>query len=381
MAYFDLWCAALQPLEIDCDAFFRDLREIRRDVEASLGDEDLSHVHWVERVGHAATAIGLLTAWFPNPISMASLALGRSTSWLLMHHVGHRGYDKVPNIPERLTARGFGAGWRRFIDWPDWMMPDAWKYEHNVLHHTNTGELKDPDLIERNTEFLRDAKIPVAFKYAAMAALAVSWRASYYAPTTIQVWLARGKNLPEGEWPKDYLWTLIAKCYAPYAALQFVALPALYAPLGPLAMGSALINSLGAEALANLHTFIVVGPNHTGDDLHRFDEPARSKAEAAVRQVLGSVNYACGSELVDYAHLYLNYQIEHHLFPDIPMARYREIQPRVKALCAKHGIPYIQEGVFTRVKKMLSVAVGKTSMKRVRSIGRQREVSAAAAAE
>ena len=99
---------------------------------------------------------------------------------------------------------------------------------------------------------------------------------------------------------------------------------------------------------------------------------------AAVRQVLGSVNYACGSELVDFAHLYLNYQIEHHLFPDIPMARYREIQPRVKALCAKHGIPYIQEGVFSRVKKMLSVAVGKTSMRRVRSLMKPREMAAAA---
>jgi fatty acid desaturase len=355
--------------DIDCDAFFRDLREIRRDVEGVLGEEDVAHVRWVERVGHAATAVGLLTAWFPNPVSMAGLALGRSTSWLLMHHVGHRGYDKVPNIPERLTARGFGAGLRRFLDWPDWMMPDAWKYEHNVLHHTNTGEEKDPDLIERNSEFLRKAPVPVALKYAGMGLLAVSWRATYYAPTTIAVWLARGKNLPEGTTPPGYLRTLLGKCYAPYAALQFVALPALYAPLGPLAMASALVNSLGAEALANLHTFIVVGPNHTGDDLLRFDEPARSKAEAAVRQVLGSVNYRCGSELVDFAHLYLNYQIEHHLFPDIPMARYREIQPRVKALCEKHGIPYIQEGVFSRVRKMLAVAVGKTSMKRVKGVG------------
>lgn len=377
-----LWCAALHSgnigLDIDCDAFFRDLRNIRRDVEASLGEEDVAHVRWVERVGRAATVVGLATAWVPNPVSTAALALGRSTSWLLMHHVGHRGYDRVPGIPARLTSRGFAAGWRRFVDWPDWMTPDAWKYEHNVLHHTNTGELEDPDLIERNTEDLRSAPIPVVFKYAAMGFLAVTWRASYYAPKTIRVWLARGKDLPDDATPPGFAWTLLAKCYAPYAAMQFVALPALYAPLGPLAMASAFVNSVGAEALSNLHTFIVVGPNHTGDDLHRFDEPARSKAEAAVRQVLGSVNYRCGSELVDFAHLYLNYQIEHHLFPDVPMARYREIQPRVKALCAKHGIPYIQEGVFARVKKMLSVAVGKTSMKRIRGLTKTREFSAAA---
>ncbi|MCW5835931.1 MAG: fatty acid desaturase [Labilithrix sp.] len=355
------------PGTIDCDAFFRELRAIRLEVESSYGEEDVAHVRWIERAGRAATALGLATAWAPNPVSMAALALGRSTSWLLMHHVGHRGYDRVPGIPERHTSRGFAAGWRRMLDGPDWMLPDAWKYEHNVLHHTNTGELRDPDLIERNTEGLRDADVPVALKYVAMGLLAVTWRASYYAPTTIRAWLARGRDGAAA--PPGYLATLIGRCYAPDTLVQFVALPALYAPLGPLAVASALVNSLGAEALANLHTFLVVGPNHSGDDLYRFDEPARSKAEAAVRQVLGSVNYQTGSELVDYAHLYLNYQIEHHLFPDMPMARYRQIQPKVAALCAKHGIPYVQESVFARARKMLDVAVGKTSMKRARSVG------------
>ena len=358
------------PSTIDCDAFFKELRAIRRDVEASLGEEDIAHVKWIEKIGRIATAVGLATAWVPNPISMAGLGLGRCTAWLLMHHVGHRGYDRVPGIPERLTSRGFAAGKRRFLDWPDWMLPDAWKYEHNVLHHTNTGELKDPDLIERNTEDLRDVKIPVALKYVAMAGLAVSWRATYYAPTTIKVWLQRGRN---DDAAPGYLKTLLLRCYAPYTFVQFVALPALYAPLGPFAVASAFLNSLGAEAIANAHTFLVVGPNHTGDDLYRFDEPARSHAESAVRQVLGSVNYALGTELIDYAHLYLNYQIEHHLFPDIPMARYREIQPRVKDLCAKHGIPYVQESVWKRAKKLVDIAVGKTSMKRVRNVGTARK--------
>ncbi|MBX3228662.1 MAG: fatty acid desaturase [Labilithrix sp.] len=357
------------PSAVDCDAFFRDLRAIRREVETSYGEEDVAHVRFIERFGRASTALGLATAWFPNPLSMAALAFGRSTSWLLMHHVGHRGYDRVPGIPEHLTSRGFAAGRRRFLDWPDWMLPEAWKYEHNVLHHTNTGELKDPDLIERNTEVLRDMRAPAAFKYGVMGLLAMTWRASYYAPTTIRVWLQRGTDLTGEENPPGYFKTLLLHCYAPYALFQFVALPALFAPLGPLAMASALVNSLGAEAITNVHTFLVVGPNHTGDDLYRFDEPARSHAEAAVRQVLGSVNYATGSELVDYAHLYLNYQVEHHLFPDIPMARYRQIQPKIEALCAKHGIPYVKESVWSRARKMLSVAVGKTSMKRVRNVG------------
>jgi hypothetical protein len=35
----------------------------------------------------------------------------------------------------------------------------------------------------------------------------------------------------------------------------------------------------------------------------------------------------------------LCYQIEHHLFPDLPSNRYAEIATRVRALCARFGLP------------------------------------------
>jgi fatty acid desaturase len=357
------------PDSIDCDGFFRELRAIRLEVEAALGDDDIRHLRRLERVGRAATCVGLATAWVPNPVSMAALALGRSTRWLLMHHVGHRGYDRVPGVPPRYTSRVFATGWRRMVDWPDWMLPEAWKYEHNVLHHTHTGELSDPDLIERNAESLRDANLPLVVKLAGLGFLAVTWRSFYYAPNTVKAWLERGKEPSDGKHP-GYTRTLWLRGYTPYALLQFGALPALFLPLGPLAVGSAFVNSLGAEALTNLHTFMVVGPNHTGEDLYRFDSRPRSKAESAVRQVLGSANYATGGDVVDYAHLWLNYQIEHHLFPDLPMLRYRQIKPKIQALCAKYGIPYLQESVFTRARKMVAVAVGRASMRRADAIGR-----------
>lgn len=362
------------PTTIDCDAFFRELRGIRREAEASLGEEDLRHLRRTELYGRLATGVGLAMAWFPNPLSMAALSLGRSTRWIVMHHVGHRGYDKVPGVPKHRTSRGFAAGLRRFLDWPDWMLPEAWKYEHNVLHHTHTGELADPDLVERNTHWVRALPLPKPVKAVGMALLGMYWKPFYYAPNTTQTWLSRGKSLAftaeETAKPKGYKRTLYLRCYAPYVLLQFVGLPALFLPLGPLAVASAFVNSLGAEALTNLHTFLVVGPNHTGDDLYRFDTPAVSKAEAAVRQVLGSVNYATGTEGVDFAHLWLNYQIEHHLFPDLPMLQYRRIQPKVKALCAKHGIPYVQESLWKRAKQLISVSIGRSSMKVASRVGR-----------
>ncbi len=374
--------APFDPRAVDIDGFLAEIKTLRDEVDASISVEDFEHLKKFERIGRAATLLGLATAWVPNPLSMCALSLGRSTRWIVMHHVGHKGYDKVPGIPKRYTAKMFGRGKRRFLDWTDWMIPEAWNYEHNILHHGNTGETRDPDLVERNTEWLRSSGWPMPVRHAIIAALAVSWRFSYYAPNTFFEWRSRNDGTEAGEAKANHdrhdVRDLILKCYLPYGGLHFVAMPLMYLPLGPLAAWSALVNSIGAEALTNLHTFLVVGPNHTGEDLFRFEDRPFSKADGILRQVLGSVNYATGGDLTDYAHLWLNYQIEHHIFPDIPMLKYRMVQPKVKALCAKYGIPYIQESVWTRAKKMVDVAVGTATMKRAKGFAaKKRAVSTA----
>jgi len=124
-----------------------------------------------------------------------------------------------------------------------------------------------------------------------------------------------------------------------------------------------LLTSLLAEVLTNLHTFLVIVPNHTGDDVYRFNEPIKNQQEFYYRQVVGSVNYKTGSDLNDFLHGWLNYQIEHHLWPSLPLSQYQKLQPEVKALCEKHGIVYRQESVFKRLIKAVDVMVGKTSMR------------------
>jgi fatty acid desaturase len=112
---------------------------------------------------------------------------------------------------------------------------------------------------------------------------------------------------------------------------------------------------------------MIIAPNHTGSDLFRFDHHYKNKQEFYVNQVLGTVNYTTGNDWIDYPQMWLNYQIEHHLIPNLPMTKYQEIQPRVQALCKKYNLPYIQESVFTRFKKFLHVCVGKGTMVRVPS--------------
>lgn len=349
------------PSSVDLDAFLKDVLALGEELRASLGEEDLAHLKKLERWGRTATAIGAATAWIaPNPLSAVALSLGRSTRWLLMHHVGHRGYDRVPNTPERLTSKLFAKGRRRFIDWLDWMEPEAWKYEHNVLHHSFTGEATDPDVVEKNTEWVRT--LPKPARWALLGLLAATWRASYYAQNTTRALRGRTQQLePDKQLPPEWL-QLLKENWLPYFLVELVAFPALYLPLGPWAAFSAALNSLGAEVLTNLHTFVVVGPNHSGDDVYRFEHTPKNKAERYLHQIVGSVNYRTGGDWNDWAHLFLNYQIEHHLWPDAPMRSYQWLQPRVQALCEKHGIPYLQQSVWARLKKMADIFVGDAAM-------------------
>jgi fatty acid desaturase len=63
------------------------------------------------------------------------------------------------------------------------------------------------------------------------------------------------------------------------------------------------------------------------------------------RQVLTSRNVA-GSRPVDFVLGGLNYQIEHHLFPNMPRPNLRRAQPLVRAFCQQHGLPYVEAGLF-----------------------------------
>jgi fatty acid desaturase len=110
----------------------------------------------------------------------------------------------------------------------------------------------------------------------------------------------------------------------------------------------------------------MIVPNHAGEDLCRFDGRLKNgKGEFYLRQILGSANYRCGGDGNDLLHGWLNYQIEHHVWPDLTLLQYQRAQPRLKALCARYGVPYAQESVFRRFRKMVAIALGARKMKRV----------------
>jgi fatty acid desaturase len=376
---------------IDTQAFSADLDALRARLGADLGAADLAHLRRMERWGRYCTLAGYATAWlFFNPLSALLIALGNVARWACVaHHVQHRGYDAVPGVPPRYRSGVFAQGWRRWLDWPDWLYPPAWVHEHNVLHHYHTGQREDPDQVERNAWLTRFGPIPRPLRWLLLALFVANWKWIYYAPNTL--WTLRyarrrraraaqpvqggGAPTPAEAWrlvaPGERLLLPVTRggiefylrCLLPYALLRFGLLPALFLPLGVAAWWSVLLTSLLAEVLANVWSFLIIGPNHAGDDVHRFAGGVRGRAEFQLQQVLGSVNYTGGNDLRDFLQGYLNYQIEHHLWPDLPTLKYRQAAPEVKRICARHGVPYIEQSVFTRIRKLFAILLGDRSMR------------------
>ena len=356
--------------DIDLHAFTRDIDSLRRKTVSSLSLEDFKHMLKIQMFGRIATFLGLATAWIiPNPITAALFCFGNYTRFTIAHHILHKGYDKIPGIPSRYTSKVFARGWRRYLDWLDWMEPRSWKHVHNNLHHFYTGETEDPDLVERHVQYIRNSKLSKAGKYILTAIGFMTWKFSFYAPTSMStIDLDNDRRLG----PKHFKYlgfrdilnlsnphvrNVWLHCYAPYGLFHFVLLPSLFLPFSSTAALFVLINKLLAEVFINVHSFIVIGSNHTGEDIPHFAFHFKDKSQYYLTQVIGSSNYRYGGDLYDVSHIWLNYQIEHHLMPDLPMLKYRQIQPEVKKICEKHGVPYLEEGLVSRLKKLIDICV------------------------
>jgi|Transcript_1141 hypothetical protein len=353
--------------------------------------------------GGLALLIGMPMAGYPmpawlngmNPIAALLMSTAICARWTMVgHHTCHGGYNAAQStngeVTGRFHRRKFARGlWRRCTDWMDWMLPEAWDVEHNHLHHYQLGEDADPDLVERNMSELREGNTPMVSRYLQVAGLALVWKWFYYAPNTLKELHARRAREAEkngqvaenpfktGTLPSTVLTVTqgafkgelaalgeMIKCFAPYALWSFAALPALgYAVAGPAGALAFFMTSVLADVMTNIHSFIIIATNHVGDDIYRFESETKPRSDDFyLRAVIGSANFKTGGDVNDFMHGWLNYQIEHHMFPDMSMRAYQNMQPRVKAVCEKYGVPYVQESVFKRLGQLVDVMVGKRSM-------------------
>jgi linoleoyl-CoA desaturase len=114
----------------------------------------------------------------------------------------------------------------------------------------------------------------------------------------------------------------------------------------PALSGKNYKSTMKANAIANIvrnvwsHAIIFCG--HFPDQTFMFtEEEVENESRGAwyVRQLIGAANIDGGP----FFHVMagnLSFQVEHHLYPDMPSSRYQQIAPRVKEVCEKYGLPY-----------------------------------------
>jgi linoleoyl-CoA desaturase len=97
-----------------------------------------------------------------------------------------------------------------------------------------------------------------------------------------------------------------------------------------------------ANIVRNVWAYAIIFCGHFPDQTYTFSEDEvedESRGAWYVRQLVGAANIE-GSPMFHVASGNLGYQVEHHLFPDMPSTRYAEIAPRVKEICERYELPY-----------------------------------------
>ena len=100
--------------------------------------------------------------------------------------------------------------------------------------------------------------------------------------------------------------------------------------------------NVAANLLRNVWAYVVICCGHFADGAEKFTPAAlegETKPQWYLRQMLGSANFNAGPVMA-FLSGNLCYQIEHHLYPDLPSNRYAEIAQRVRAVCATYDLPY-----------------------------------------
>ena len=90
---------------------------------------------------------------------------------------------------------------------------------------------------------------------------------------------------------------------------------------------------------------------HFPEGVQTFEKKSidgETRGEWYLRQMLGSANIS-GSRLLHFMTGNLSFQIEHHLFPDLPSNRYQEIAPKVQELFERYGLTYVSGPMVKQV--------------------------------
>ncbi len=345
------------------DEIGTELDAIRDRVMADLGDRDRRYIESMIAMHRRLAILGrvLLLASRKRPAWIAGTAVLSAAKILenmeIGHNVMHGQWDWM-NDP-----RIHSTTW----DWDNVSPASAWKHSHNYEHHTFTNiRGKDRDL---GYEIMRidpeQQWHPVYLLqpfYNLLLAGFFEWGVALHDINYEAV--HNGEKSKEKV--REELRAIGAKVKG-QALKDYVAWPLLSGLAGALTGGRrrgwrSFRATAKADATANLvrnaWAYAIIFCGHFPDQTYTFSEEEvadETRGGWYVRQLLGSANIE-GSALFHVASGNLGYQVEHHLFPDMPSSRYAEVAPQVRDVCERHGLPY-NSGRFGRQLGMVQRSI------------------------
>jgi fatty acid desaturase len=319
----------------DIENLGAELDAIRAQVIASRGERDAAYIRKVidtQRKLELSSRALLLFSLFP-PAWIAGTA-GLSVSKIIEnmeigHNVMHGQWDWMRDNKIHSTT------W----EWDSASPSEMWKHSHNELHHTYTNVLgKDQDLGYGIMRVDEDQRWKVFYLAQPLTNFVNACIFQYgIAGYDLQIGrYLKGKTDPDvfRRQAKDVLVKIgkqIRKDYVLHPLLS-----------GPSAV-TTLTANLTANLLRNLWTHSVIMCGHFPDGVQTYEKTSidgESRGQWYLRQMLGSANIS-GSPSMHFMTGNLSFQIEHHLFPDLPSNRYQEIAPKVQELFARYGLDYV----------------------------------------
>ncbi|MDT9591553.1 acyl-CoA desaturase [Nocardioides zeae] len=319
------------------------LDELRARVEASRDADDAAYIHRLIKTQRGLALAGrvamLAGAYAPKRhrrLRTGATATGAALLGLakilenmeIGHNVMHGQWDWM-NDPEIHSST-----W----EWDTAQPAEQWKHSHNYVHHQFTNVLGyDNDIGYGILRMAREQKWHPANLgqpvYNSLLALLFEWGVALH-----DLDVERIRKLEKDPQEMKRQLKQIFRKGRNQILKDYIVYPALSGP----AWRTTLKANAAANLTRNLWSYVIIFCGHFPDGALHFTEEQiedETRAEWYLRQMLGAANFD-GSRTLHILSGSLGYQIEHHLFPDLPSNRYPEIAVEVRALCEEYGIPY-----------------------------------------
>uniref|UniRef100_UPI003D948059 fatty acid desaturase family protein n=1 Tax=Gordonia sp. B7-2 TaxID=3420932 RepID=UPI003D948059 len=320
--------------DADVEALGAELDALRREVEADRGERDVRYLHRTILAHRALEVVGRLALLGSHKRSLwllgtTALSLSKIIENMeLGHNVMHGQWDWM-NDPEVHSTT---------YEWDMVCAAPHWKHSHNFIHHKYTNVVgMDHDVGYKILRVTRDEPWEPRRLFQPLSNLFLAatfeWGIGLH-DIEIGEYL-RGERSREVTIPKI---KLFVRKIAKQVGKDYVLYPALTGPN----FRHTLTANLTANLVRNLWAYVVIFCGHFPDGAEKFTVESlenETPGQWYLRQMLGTANFKAGPAMAFFSGN-LCYQIEHHLYPDLPSNRYAEIAERIKDLCDKYDLPY-----------------------------------------